>query len=432
MTLGLVDSMERPAPVRSIRRLCCELEIVAQSYIRKEPVMQRDITYVGIDSSKKMNQVAMLLPGKRESIEWKSSNNTKSIKQLLRKLSKEKQNKIKVCYEAGPTGYGLQRQFMAAGIDCIVIAPSLVPVKPGERIKTDRRDARKLAELLRAGLLTEVHPPSEEEESVRDLCRCREDAREDAMRLRHRMNKFLLRRSVGYPGKSWTKAHREWLRALSFNKEADQVVFDDYLKAIEHVEERLRTLEDKLTEISQREPYAYPVGWLRCFRGIDTITAMTIVSELHDFRRFHSARELMAYVGLVPSEDSTGERRRRGGITKAGNKHVRRVLIESAWHSRHRPGVSSTLRQRRLEQPGWVIAMADRAQERLHKKYWKLIVKGKAHAVAVTAVARELVGFIWAVLYHVDTGSDVAPQKTATKEYVLRNSDNNDGRRRCA
>jgi transposase len=296
----------------------------------------------------------------------------------------------------------VKRSVEAAGpVVCEVVAPSLIPVKPGEKIKTDRRDARKLAELLRADLLTEVRPPTLEEEGVRDLCRCREDAKEDLMRARHRLGKMLLRRGLVYSGgKAWTRPHRKWLRSIEWDNEADQTVFDDYFRAIEHVEERQAALTSKIEELSKQAPYAEPVGWLRCFRGIDTVTAMTIVAELHDFSRFTSPRALMSYLGLVPRESSSGDSTRRGGITKTGNKHVRRILIEAAWHYRHKPAVGAKLRKRREGQPGSVIAIADRAQLRLHKRYWKLLLgSNKPSNKVAVAVARELVGFIWAVLY---------------------------------
>jgi transposase len=362
--------------------------------------VDQGITYVGIDSSKKTNHVAVYMPGGREvGLEFEVKNDATGTRRLVRRLRKEAAGDVLACYEAGPCGYVLQRRLRALGVECMVVAPSLIPVKPGERVKTDRRDAKKLAELLRAGMLTEVHPPTEAEEAVRNLCRCREDAREDLTRARHRLSKLLLRQGQVYAGRAWSQTHRRWLKTLSFASDVDQAVFDDYLQTLEHCEERLHGLEAKLEEVSQQELYREPVGWLRCFRGIDTVTAMTVVSELHDFRRFHSARELMSYLGLVPSEDSTGERKRRGAITKAGNRHVRRVLIEASWSYRHKPAVGVGLRHRREGQPGWVVAMADRAQQRLHRRYWQLLNRGKPHNKAVTAVARELGGFLWAVLY---------------------------------
>jgi transposase len=360
--------------------------------------VQEDITYVGLDTSKKWIDVSMLIPGRETDLAWRVANDQRAVKQLIKRIKKEAIGELSVCYEAGPCGYALQRKFIGADVRCIVIAPSLVPVKPGERIKTDRRDARKLAQCLRAGTLTEVRPPTEAEEAVRDLCRCREDVREDLLRARHRMGKLLLRRGLLFDGKAWTKQHRQWLIGLRFQHEADQAVFDHYLQVIESFEERRRGLEEKLEAVSQKDPYRERVGWLRCYRGIDTVTAIAIVAELHGVERFHSARGLMSYLGLVPSEHSTGGRHKRGGITKTGNGHVRRLLIEASWHYRHRPSVGAKLRKRRESQPGWTIAIADRAQDRLHRRYWRMVNQTKPHSKAIVAVARELAGFLWATL----------------------------------
>jgi transposase len=276
--------------------------------------MTNGITCVGLDAHKESIQVAMLVPGEREPLEWQLANEPQAVRRLAKKLLREAPEEVVCCYEAGPCGYALQRQMLAVGVRCQVVAPSLIPVKPGERVKTDRRDARKLADLLRAGLLTEVHPPTVEEEAARDLCRCREDAKEDLLRSRHRLVKLLLRRGrMWVAGKrSWTKAHHEWLRGLRFERPADQAVFEDYLLGIEQIEERIARVDANLEALAQEEPYRDPVSWLRCFRGIDTVTAMTLVAELHDFRRFQSPRGLMAYLGLVPSEHSSGNSRRRG------------------------------------------------------------------------------------------------------------------------
>lgn len=362
--------------------------------------MSKGTTHVGMDVEAPWIHVAMLLPRRRVAIEWKVANEPGAIRRLAKKLLREAPGNVQACYEAGPTGYALQRRLQELGVLCDVIAPSLIPSKPGDRVKTDRRDARKLAELLRAGLLTEVHPPTEAEEAVRDLCRAREDLREDLTRCRHRLSKFLLRRGLRWTtGKrAWTQAHRLWLRGLSFDETAAQASFDSYFVSLEQAEERLKVLASQLEEQSQREPYREPVGWLRCFRGIDTVTAMTVVAELHGFSRFQSARQLMSYLGLTPSEDSSGGRTRRGAITKAGNSHVRRVLVEAAWHARHRPCISVSLRKRREGQPGWMIALADRAAQRLHARYSRLSQRGKERNKITVAVARELVGFIWAAL----------------------------------
>lgn len=356
------------------------------------------ITYVGLDVHKKDIHVAMLVGRTHTPETWQLTNEPKAIHRLIRKLEREASGPVQTCYEAGPCGYALQRQLRKAGMSCAVIAPALTPRKPGERVKTDRRDARKLAELFRAGLLTEVAPPTEAEEAVRDLCRARDDAREDLQRCRHRLGKLLLRRGLHYDGRNWTVAHRQWLRALTWTHAAEQHVVDDYLLAIEQLEARLAELDARLSEIAGTDPYREPVGWLRCFRGIDTLTAITLIAELHDFRRFRTARALMSYVGLVPGEDSSGERTRRGRITKTGNALVRRVLIEAAWHYQHRPAVGPALRRRREGQATRVIAIADQAQQRLCRRFHRLSVLHKLPAKIVVAVARELAGFIWAAL----------------------------------
>lgn len=372
--------------------------------------MEKATTHAGLDVHKRDIQVAMLSGGGSDWTEWTVANEPRAVRRLAKKLQRQA-GSVLCAYEAGPCGYALQRQLVGQGVACQVVAPSLIPVKPGERIKTDRRDARKLAELLRAGLLTEVHSPTPEEEAVRDLCRCREAAKQDQLRARHRLGKYLLRRGLVYrAGRNWTERHRSWLRTLRFEHAAEEVVFGDYLLAVELLEERLRGLEQRLEETAQSEPWAERVGWLRCFRGIDTVTALTIVAELHDFRRFHSPRQLMAYLGLVPSEHSSGETQRRGRITKAGNAHVRRVLVESSWHYRHKPAIGANLRRRRQGQPAAILAIADRAQQRLHRRYWRLVLaRGKPRPKAVTAVARELTGFLWAALY-------LYPQRQVAKE----------------
>lgn len=362
--------------------------------------MEKGITVVGLDAHKVSTNVAVLVAGADRPIEWQASTERTAIRKMVKKvLALSPGAGVRFCYEAGPCGYALQRWIREVDVECIVVAPSLIPRKSGERIKTDRRDARKLAELLRAGLLTEVHPPTEADEAIRDLCRAREDAHEDLVRSRHRLTKLLLRRGRTWVGgkKAWSQGHRLWLRSLRFEHAADQVVLEDYLLAIEHVEERLRALDVEMEKSSQQEPYAQVVGALRCFRGIDTLTAMTLVAELHDFMRFESARGLMAFLGLVPSEYSSGGKKQRGAITKAGNGHARRLLIEAAWHYRHRPGVHS-LRARRQGQPPHVIALADKAMIRLHRRFAHMLERGKARPKVVVAIARELTGFIWAAM----------------------------------
>jgi len=363
-------------------------------------VSAKGITWVGLDAHKQSIHVAMLLPGRDEPIAWQEPNEENAVRRLARRLTREAPGEVRSCYEAGPLGYALQRELESQGVICEVVAPSLIPLKPGERIKTDWRDARKLAELLRAGLLTEVQAPNEADEALRDLCRGRDSVRQDLMRARHRMSKFLLRRGYRYRDtqRHWGVRHMNWLRPQTFEPAAAQAIFDHYLLTVDHLDERLRQLDARLGVFGDQEPYREPVAWLRCFRGIDTVTAVSLVAELHDFRRFRSARGLMAYLGLVPSERSSGEQRRQGSITPAGNHYVRRLLVEAAWHHRHRPVLSQPLRRRREGQPADIIAIADRAQERLHARFMRMTRRGIHYNKTIVAMARELVGYLWATL----------------------------------
>jgi transposase len=365
-------------------------------------------TYVGIDAHKKDLFIAMLIGQQKTPVTWQLANESQAVRRLVRKLEREAPGPVNVFYEAGPCGYALQRQVTTSRVSCDVIAPALIPRKPGERVKTNRRDARKLVELGRAGLLTAVQPPTVEDEAVRDLARARDDAREDLQRCRHRLGKLLLRRGLHYAGRNWTRAHRQWVDSLVWTHAAERAVVDDYLLAIDHTEARLLELDARLAEIAEREPYREPVGWLRCFRGIDTLTAMLILAELHDFRRFPSAPALMAYLGLVPGEDSSGEKHRRGRITRTGNALVRRLLVETAWHYQHRPSVGVALRRRRKGQPGRVIAIADKAQQRLCRRFRKLAAEHKPAPKIAVAIARELAGFLWAALQPAPGIGDVA------------------------
>lgn len=358
-------------------------------------------TFVGLDAHSQSIHVSVLRPGAESPPEsWQVAHDDRSLRRLARQLLDGASGEVVAAYEAGPCGYALQRKLQGWGIDCRVVAPSLIPVRPGERVKTDRRDARKLASLLKGGLLTEVRPPDEASEALRDLTRAREDAVRDRMSARHRVGKMLLRHGLRFTEtKSWTKRHQLWLRQVRFGEAHAQQAFDHYLLALEQADERVRRLDAALAAASGEEAVAGKVGWLRCFRGIDTVTAMTLLAELHDPRRFRTAAELMSYLGLTPSEHSSGKRVQRGGITKAGNGHVRKMLIETAWNYRFRPTVSGVLKKRREGQPGWVVAMADAAQQRLCQRHRHLRERlCKPHNVANTAVARELAGVLWAVL----------------------------------
>lgn len=364
--------------------------------------MQGSITWVGIDAHKAKLVVAVFHPGQDEAEELTIDNDERSIRKLVRRLERRaKGGEIRMCYEAGTCGYALQRRLESAGaVVCEVIAPSLIPRKPGERIKTDRRDARKLVELHRAGLLTTVTPPTPEQEAIRDLCRCREAVRADLGRCRHRLVKMLVRRGYVFrsTGRLWSKAHRSWLASLAFENTTDAVVVAEYTLAIEQAERRLRAMDAELEKAAQLPLYRDHVSWLRCFHGIDTMIAMIFVAELHGIERFESPRTLAAYLGLVPSLHASGDSARRGKITKTGNGHIRRALVQASWQYRHRAAVGPKLRARREGQPERVLTIADEAQRRLTGRYRRLTERGKNPNKVVIAIARELVGFLWAAL----------------------------------
>lgn len=363
--------------------------------------MEGSITWVGIDAHKKTLAVAVLAPGAAKPEEFTVDNTEAAIKKLARRLQRTAEGReVRVCYEAGTCGYALQRRLEAGGIVCEVIAPSLVPRKPGERIKTDRRDAIKLAELLRAGVLTAVSPPSPEQEAVRDLCRCREDVRADLARCRHRLVKMLVRRGHVFSSSSrlWSERHRRWLEDVTFDNEVDLAVFTEYRLAIEQAERRLQAMDKQIAQAAELPLYRDHVAWLRCFRGIDTTIAMIFVAELHGIERFESPRSLAAYLGLVPTLYASGDSARRGNITKTGNCHIRRALVQASWQYRHAASIGPKLRARRAGQPERVLTIADEAQRRLTGRYRRLIARGKTPNKVVIAIARELVGFLWAAM----------------------------------
>jgi len=360
--------------------------------------MNEPITYVGIDAHARELHLAMLRWDRAEPSEWTLPNEPRAIERLRRRLEREAPGPIECCYEAGPTGYALQRRLTAGRVHCRVIAPSLIPERVGDRIKTDRRDAHKLAQLLRADLLTAIQPPSEEAEAARDVIRARDDARIDLMRSRHRLSKLLLRRGHLYPRTPWTDAYRTWLAHLEWPHAAERHVVRDYQLAIAHLEARLAELDRAIADLALTPPYHAAVAALRCFRGIDTLIAMTLLAELYDLRRFPHPRALMAFVGLVPSEQSTGERQKRGGLTRTGNTLARRMLIQAAWQYHHHPRLGEKLRMRRAHQPAEVLAIATKAEQRLCHRYRRLCARQKPKSLVIAAIARELVGFIWATL----------------------------------
>lgn len=324
-------------------------------------------------------------------------NDLKRVRRTLSKLAKE--GTLHCCYEAGPCGFELYRLLTSMNIRCDVVAPSLIPQKPGERVKTDRRDAEKLARLLRAGELQPIYVPDEEQEAVRDLLRAREQTRRDRTKARQRLSKFLLRHGRHWTsGVGWTEKHKRWIKQQTFERRAERVTFDHYLEQVQHLDERIRELEVEIGGFAESPTYRVRVERLSCLRGISTLSAMVLLSELHDLRRFHHPRELMAYVGLVPSEHSSGGSVRRGAITKAGNAHVRRILVEASWSYRRGRTTVTRAQQRQLaSQPPDVAQIARRATHRLGRRYGRLVSRGKKSQVAITAVAREMCGFIWAL-----------------------------------
>jgi transposase len=303
---------------------------------------------------------------------------------------------VRVAYEAGPTGYGLARACAEAGIACTVAAPSRIRRAAADRVKTDRRDAERLARLLRMGELVAVRVPERHEEAARDLVRAREDARGDLMRARHRLSKLLLRHGLVYDGSAWTVAHDAWLRRQRFDSGPLRLAFDECYGTMLHTKTRRDALDQAIVELAATPPFVEIVGRLCCLRGVSTLTAFALTVELGDWTRF-PPQSLGPFLGLTPSEDSTGERRRLGAITKTGNTHARRLLVEAAWHQRRPLRPSLTLERRRRGQPAAAQAQADRSARRLHARWQALEGRGKRRTVVAVAVARELAGHCWAL-----------------------------------
>lgn len=350
--------------------------------------MRQSITYVGMDVHSDSIAIAILTSRGRRAKQRIIPNDPKTIRQTFKKLTQA--SDVRCCYEAGPCGFETYRQLSGMGIHCDVIAPSLIPKKPGDRVKTDRRDASKLAHLYRAGELTRINVPDERQEAVRDLVRAREDIRRDLVVARHRMSKFLLWHGRVYrAGTRWTDRYWGWIKQQSF---------EHYQIQVHHLLERRAELERQIKDVAQSEPYRHATERLSCLRGISVLSAMVLLTEIRDFRRFRHPRQLMAFVGLTPTEISSGPKTRRGHITKTGNTHVRRILVEAAWHYRHPASIGPRVRKLLPGQPPEAVALVKKAQYRLHKRYRKLMGWGKPSQVAITAVARELCGFVWALM----------------------------------
>jgi len=305
---------------------------------------------------------------------------------------------VRATYEAGPTGYGLARELAARDVQCVVAAPSKIPRASGDRVKTDRRDAEHLVRLLLAGKLHAVRVPGCEEESLRDLVRARDAVRMDLMRNRHRLSKLLLRHGLRFDdGPAWADRHRAWVAGIQLPYQAAQDTLTDAIGAIDALVHRRDQLERGIVALLPSSPWATQASRLRCLRGIDTLTAAGLCAEIGDFARFAKAGQLMSYVGVVPSESTTGQQRRLGAITKTGSGHARRLLVEAAWHYRKTPRTGKALTDRQDGQPAQAVAVAWSAQRRLHHTWARLEAKGKRRTLIAVAAARELAGFCWSI-----------------------------------
>jgi transposase len=360
----------------------------------------RKVRFVGLDVHAETVAVAVAEPGGEVRSLGIIPNRVESIRRVVRKLGPPEQ--LRACYEAGPTGYILYWQLSELGVKCEVVAPTLVPVKAGDRVKTDRRDAEKLARCYRAGDLTAVWVPDAAHEALRDLVRARGAGKKDQLRARHRLSKFLLRQGRRPPEgvKAWTLKHLTWVRReVHFEQPAQEATLLDYLGEVEHAAARIERLDKAIDQVVESAPLAMKtvIEALQALRGIAKVSAVTIACEVGDFSRFQKATQLMAYAGVVAREHSSGERTWRGGITKTGNSHLRHVVVEAGWSYRHRPGVGGALKKRQGPLSEEVKDIAWKAQHRLHGRYRSLTGRGKSKAQAVTAVARELLGFIWSI-----------------------------------
>lgn len=358
--------------------------------------------YVGLDAHKEKINVAVADAGREQPRYWgEIDNRPEEVRKLLGRLSRNGE-RLRLCYEAGPCGYELYRQIVAAGHDCAVVAPSLIPTKPGARIKTNRRDCLSLARLDRAGEHTPVWVPDAEQEALRDLSRAREDMKILDKQLRQRLSGFLLRHGRVYAGRRhWTQPYWRWLETQRFASRYQQIVLEEYAEAVRQAQTRTAGLERQLFEASETWSLGEAARAAMALRGVDRLAAVTLLAELDDLSRFASACELMSYVGLVPSEHSSGEKRRQGGVTKTGNAHARRILIECAWAYRFPARKTATIQRRAERTSAAVQAISWKAQKRLCGRFQRLRARGVSAPKTVTAIARELCGFLWAVVCEV-------------------------------
>jgi transposase len=364
---------------------------------------QSNTLYVGLDVHKDSIAVAYVAQEHGAEVTFLGTIGTRQcdLDHLIRKMQ-SKANQLIFVYEAGPCGYWLYRYLMKKGYDCWVVAPSLIPKKPGDRVKTDRRDAVQLARLARSGDLTVVYVPKVADEAIRDLTRAREDTLRDLKSAKFRLKAFLLRHDIRYTGRAtWGPAHLRWLAEVVCPTPAQQIVFQEYVRAVNEHTERLQRLDQALHDQVTSWRLQPVVEALQALRGVQFIAAVTMVAEIGDLTRFETPRELMKFLGLIPSEYSTGERRRQGSITKAGNTHARRALVEGAWAYRYPAKVSRHLQLRLETQPKVIQDISWKAQVRLCKRYRQLSARGKHANVVTVAIARELAGFMWAIAQQV-------------------------------
>jgi transposase len=358
-----------------------------------------DCVHLGMDVSKHWIAVGVLEPDAGEAVVDKIAHDEPSVRRLIGRFPDT--TRLRVCYEAGPTGYDLYRLLRSMSVSCEVVAPSLIPKAPTDRVKTDRRDARRLARLHRAGELTAIRVPTVVEEGVRDLCRARADVVEDRRRARQRLSAFLLRHNRIYPGPTaWTIKHRDWLDRQRFDEPATAATYGHYLSVVEMRDSTMTAIDAELAGWFDREPFAGPVSRLAAYRGVDRLGGLSLAAEVGDWRRFPTAGAFMAFCGLVPSEYSTGDRTRRGRLTNAGNVHIRTQLVEGAWAYQYRAAVPRHLAKRHEGVPADTIARSWKAQQRLCRRYQALAARKPSNNTVAAAVARELAGFLWAEMQH--------------------------------
>jgi transposase len=368
--------------------------VAAHNHILEEPAMAKARTLVGLDVHATKIVAAVLDAETGELQFFAMTADIDKTAGFCAALPRP----VRVAYEAGPTGYGLARELIKRRVECVVAAPSKIPRASGDRVKTDRRDAELIVRLLFAGKLHAVRVPGPEEEALRDLVRAREQVRVDLMRCRHRLSKLLLRHGIRFEdGDAWTDRHRQWLATVELDWPAAQATLLDVRGAIDALTHRREVLERQIVAMVPGSPWRSQVGVLRCLRGVDTLTAVGLCAEVGDFTRFARAEQLMSYLGLVPSENTTGQQRRLGSITKTGSAHARRLLVEAAWHYRPRPNLGKALTERQADQPPAAVAISWTAQKRLHRTWARLEARGKRRTIIAVAAARELAGFCWAI-----------------------------------